>query len=169
MNTREGGLAAVRAAATSSVSAAAITAGAAKPPGAGAAAAEAPATEVPAAADAKPAASAADPATDFSAQSERARISAIINAPEAKGRENLAQHLAFNTDLAPAAAIDMLKAAPVATAPERTSRLDGKVPAPKVDAIEGENADRDRSAGLHAAVVRQLGKRGLKPKDASAH
>src|SRR5579885_2133606 len=61
---------------------------------------------------------------------ERMRIAAILNAPEAKGREGLAQHLAFATDIAPAAAIAMLAAAPMAAPP---SRLEGKVPAPKVD------------------------------------
>jgi hypothetical protein len=100
------------------------------------------------------------------ATGERARIAAIVNAPEAKGRESLANHLAFSTELAPAAAIEMLKAAPVA-APEKTSRLDGKVPAPKVDAVES-GAQRDRAAGLSAAVAHQLEKIGKKPKLAAA-
>jgi hypothetical protein len=99
--------------------------------------------------------------TVAAATGERARIAAIVNAPEAKGREGLANHLAFSTELAPAAAIEMLKAAPVA-APEKTSRLDGKVPTPKVDAVES-GAQRDRAAGLSAAVVHQLEKIGKKP------
>jgi hypothetical protein len=96
------------------------------------------------------------------ATGERARIAAIVNAPEAKGREGLANHLAFNTELAPAAAIEMLKVAPIA-APERVSRLDGKVPAPQIDAIESGQGGRDATAGLRAAVIRQIEKLGKKP------
>jgi hypothetical protein len=55
---------------------------------------------------------------------ERARIRAIVDAPEAKGREALAQSLAFDTELAPEAAL------------------------------------KARTAGLSAAVNRQLAKIG---------
>ncbi len=100
--------------------------------------------------------------TAAAAIGERTRIAAIVNAPEAKGRESLANHLAFNTTLAPDAAIEMLKATPVA-APEKTSRLDGRVPTPKIDAVESGDAGRDRAAGLRAAVIGQIEKIGKKP------
>lgn len=44
---------------------------------------------------------------------ERARMRAIITAPEAQGRTAQAHHLAFETDLAPAIAIGILAAAPM--------------------------------------------------------
>jgi hypothetical protein len=99
------------------------------------------------------------------AKIERARIASIVNAPEAKGREGLAQHLAFNTEMSAPDAIAMLKAAPIAAA-ERTSRLDGKVPVPKVDAAEHADETANRSAGLAAAVTRQLAKIKKQPKAA---
>lgn len=46
------------------------------------------------------------------ATAERKRIAAIIGAPEAKGRETLASHLAFNTGSSAAAARAILKASP---------------------------------------------------------
>lgn len=158
----ERGLAAIRAAAESSTSATAIAAGLAAAPGAPAAR-ETPAVE-PAAAAVAAAPSAESTGEMVSPETaktgERARINAIVNAPEAKGRESLAQHLAFNTDLAAADAVAMLKAAPAAA--ERSSRLEGKVPTPHVDAVE-RNETGDRSAGLSAALTRQLAKIGKKP------
>ncbi len=50
------------------------------------------------------------PAPDAAAH-ERQRIGAILNAPEAQGREALARHLACNTDLTAEAAVAALKAA----------------------------------------------------------
>ncbi len=46
-------------------------------------------------------------------QQERDRIAAIISADTAKGREQLAQHLAFATDMAADMALATLDAAPV--------------------------------------------------------
>ena len=43
---------------------------------------------------------------------ERQRISAILGAPEAKGRTGMAQHLAFKTDLTALEAVGALAAAP---------------------------------------------------------
>lgn len=63
------------------------------------------------------------------ASGERVRIGKIVNSEEAKGRETLASHLAFETDLAPDAAEKMLKASPKAAS---------KVP--KVQAQTGPNA-----------------------------
>jgi ATP-dependent protease ClpP protease subunit len=47
---------------------------------------------------------------------ERQRIAAIMQAPEAKGREDLAAHFAYETDIAPEAAIKALAKAPTAVA-----------------------------------------------------
>ena len=77
--------------------------------------AEPGAAATPAAAAATtPAATATPPAADAAAH-ERQRIGAILNAPEAKGREALARHLACNTSLTAEAAVATLKAA----APEK--------------------------------------------------
>ena len=46
------------------------------------------------------------------AAGQKRRIAAILNASEAKGREALANHLAFSTDMSPTAAIRALKTAP---------------------------------------------------------
>jgi signal peptide peptidase SppA len=47
-------------------------------------------------------------------QAERARIKGIISAPEAAGRADLANHLAFDTDMAAESAVKALAAAPKA-------------------------------------------------------
>jgi signal peptide peptidase SppA len=62
------------------------------------------------------------------------RISAILTSSEAKGREELAQHMAFSTEMPAEAAIALLGKAPTASAPvEPThSRLSGQVPNPNV-------------------------------------
>jgi signal peptide peptidase SppA len=49
---------------------------------------------------------------------ERARIQAITGHDSAKGREALASHLAYGTDMEPAAAVAILEAAPKAEAPK---------------------------------------------------
>lgn len=56
------------------------------------------------------------PAT-ASADDAKGRIKAILEAPEAKGREAMAKHLAFDTDQTAEAAIELLKVAPEAAAP----------------------------------------------------
>jgi hypothetical protein len=79
-----------------------------------------------------------------------ARIKSIITAPAAKGRETLAHSIAFDTELSHEQAVSMLKAAPEA---QKTSRLDGNVPAPRVDASDS-GSQATASAGLAAAVQR---------------
>jgi ATP-dependent protease ClpP protease subunit len=69
------------------------------------------------AAAADPAPAAAAPSADARA-AERARIAAIMQAPEAKNREDLAAHFAYETDIAPEAAIKALAKAPTASANE---------------------------------------------------
>jgi hypothetical protein len=88
---------------------------------------------------------------------ERIRVGAIIGAPEAKGREELARHLALETDMPAEQAIAALKKAPI----EKTSRL--SPPSPQVDATEGA-ATFDHKVELGAAMDRALAKRGLKPR-----
>jgi hypothetical protein len=84
-----------------------------------------------------------------------ARAKAIITAPEAKGRDALAHSIAFDTDLAQDKAIAMLKAAPEAA---KVSRLDGNVPAPKVDATDSGDAAVTASQELAAATERLITK-----------
>lgn len=61
-------------------------------------------------------AAAAATATAEGATTERARISAILASEEAKGREGLAQHIAFNTAMSTDDAKAMLTASPVTAA-----------------------------------------------------
>lgn len=68
------------------------------------------------------------PAADASTQpdaasAERARIAGIQTCEEAKGREQLASHLAFNTDMSVDEAKKMLAAAPVATPKANTGNV----------------------------------------------
>jgi hypothetical protein len=83
-----------------------------------------------------------------------ARIKSIITAPEAKGRESLAHSIAFDTELSHEQAVSMLKAAPEA---QKVSRLDGNVPAPKIDASEPGTL-ATASASLAAATQRLIEK-----------
>lgn len=57
-------------------------------------------------------------------KAERERISAILDAEQAQGREGLAKHLAFGTDTAPDAALALLDAAPKAEAPKAGASFD---------------------------------------------
>lgn len=54
-------------------------------------------------------------------QSERTRIQAILEHPEAQGREALARTLAFTTDMSPETAAPILTAAPMAATLEETT------------------------------------------------
>lgn len=64
-----------------------------------------------------PATTPAAPTADVRA-TERQRISAIMQSNEAKGREDLAAHFAYDTDIAPEAALAALAKAPTASKPE---------------------------------------------------
>lgn len=55
---------------------------------------------------------AAQTAAQAAAKAERDRVRAITTSPEAKGREQLAEHLAYSTEMSPADAEAMLKVAP---------------------------------------------------------
>jgi hypothetical protein len=148
----ERGLAAIAAAANSSTSAAAITAGTAAP-AKGAVTTEA-APSATASVDTAAIVEAAANGVKEGIKAERARIKAIVTSEKAKGREQLAQSLAFNTDLTSEQAIAVLGDTPEAA---RASRLDGIVPAPRVDAQESGTASP--SAGLAAAVQKLVAKR----------
>lgn len=89
------------------------------------------------------------------ATEERSRIQAILGGEEAKTRPATARQLAFTTNMSPSDAAGFLAALPAeaASAP-RVTRLDGRVPDPKVDAaapaVAGPEAD------LAAAVDRHI-------------
>ncbi len=79
------------------------------------------------------------------------RAQAILHHADAKGREALANHLAFETEMSDAAAIAMLGKAPKAADPSRM----GTPPDPKVST--GEQADQsDRGTSLIAEVDRMI-------------
>lgn len=128
----------------------------------------APAVAPPAPAPAAPAAHADAPADPAAA--ERARISAIVNAPEADNRAGLARHLAFATGMSAAEAVAILAAAPqesappAAPAPAPRASLDDRMantPTPPVgiSAPPAANADPDAvgAAFILAAARRARG------------
>jgi hypothetical protein len=147
---KESGLAAVHAAANSPSTAETATA---KPAETASSSAALPAT----AATEKPAANAA--------ANERARAKTIIGSDAAKGREELAQYFAFDTEMSAEQAIAALERAPKAEA-KPASRLDRAMEGyqPKVDTVEGGTEQASRVAGLNAAVTRELKKIGKQPK-----
>jgi hypothetical protein len=79
------------------------------------------------------------------------RALAILNHADAKGREDLARHLAFETEMSAESATTMLGKAPKA-AEASASRL-GIVPDPKVSTGESQH-EPDAGASLNAAVDR---------------
>jgi len=79
------------------------------------------------------------PATTNPVTAERARIRAIISAPEAEGRIDQAQHLAFETDMAPDTAIAILATAPKAPKADLPGDPSGDV-ATTLAALIAENA-----------------------------
>jgi hypothetical protein len=87
-----------------------------------------------------------------------ARAKAILGHAEAKGRETMAHHLAFETDMSAEAAGAMLKAAPKGAS---ASRLDGNVPDPKLSADEN-SGQQDSAAATSAAWDSVLSKHGMK-------
>lgn len=81
-------------------------------------------------------------------QSERARIAAILNSPEANGREQLARTIAFETDMNAEAAAKLLAASPKASvAPANPLAAEmAKVENPNVGTSAGAKADSDQDA-----------------------
>lgn len=107
--------------------------------------APAPAAAAPAPA-AAPAAAAPAPTAAEGASAERTRISGIMNCDEAKGRDALANHLAFNTDMSVDAAKGILAAAPTASAPAPAQTA--ATPAPAGDGAFAQAMD----SGQHPQV-----------------
>ncbi len=79
---------------------------------------------------------------------ERQRVAAILDAKEAKGREDLARHLALHTDMKPEAAIAALAAAPRGNKRSFSERADA-AGSPKLSA--GWNEAERRGADMQAA------------------
>lgn len=114
----------------------------------------APAVAAPAAAPAV-AAPAVDPRIE-----ERARVQAITSCEEAKGREGLANHLAFATDMSVEDAKKMLSAAPAATSVSKQTPFESAMastPNPEVGTTGGGDAPvlsvGERMARNHAKVT----------------
>lgn len=89
------------------------------------------------------------------AKAERARVSGIQSCEEAKGRESLASHLAFNTDMGVDAAKAVLAASPKADASTGKSGFEqamntGKHPEVGVDGGEGgkEGGETEQSKNV---------------------
>lgn len=87
---------------------------------------------------------------------ERARIQTILASDEAKDRGDLAQHLAFATDMAPDAAVTMLAKAPKIEPAPKTNGFEAAMsalPNPKITpAAEAEEDDVDSVAKRLAAA-----------------
>jgi signal peptide peptidase SppA len=99
-------------------------------------------------------ASSNDEASEQSVKKERERIGTIISSETAKGREQLAQHLAFSTDMSADMALATLNASPVkaeASAPVSNTGFEQVMasvgnPAIEPDAPEQEGDDADAVA-----------------------
>lgn len=91
-------------------------------------------------------------------EEERRRTACILGAPEAKGREDLAQHLAFSTDMPAEAAIALLGKAPTsAGAADRQPRLTGQVPNPDVAPDQDRRVDASGVAPW-ASIIDEINK-----------
>lgn len=86
------------------------------------------------------------------------RAQQILDHEEAKGREGMARHLAFGTDMTVDAAVAALKSAPKATAPSRI----GSVPDPKLSADDAPDASKDLAASWDAAAAEVNARYGIK-------
>lgn len=106
-----------------------------------------PQPTAPAAAPVAPAAPAAAapvpaaPAAPDAAATERARIQGIVGSDEAKGRDALAQHLAFNTTMSVEDAKKALAASPVAGAANPLAAAMSTVANPKVGVDAGTSGE----------------------------
>lgn len=95
---------------------------------------------------------------------ERARIGGILTTEAAKGREGLAHHLAFNSDMSAEDAVKMLEAAPAMAAVVEPVQSDALakamegVPNPEVgpDNIGGESAEAQAARDVEQARVAGL-------------
>ncbi|MGD9544956.1 MAG: hypothetical protein AB7F41_14655 [Methylocystis sp.] len=90
--------------------------------------------------------------------SERARIAAILDSEEAKGREKQARYFAFKTAMAPDEARTALAEAPVAEAPKAPTLLDEMkgVKQPALGADGGRDVSQMSDFEKGAAEARRL-------------
>ncbi len=103
---------------------------------------------------AAPAAKSNDQAAD--AKTERTRISAILTSPEGKANANLANHLAFNSDMSAEAAIATLAAAGPATPPAKAEEPKKEEPAQGASAFEKHmNGSQQPNVGADSAANTQ--------------
>ena len=98
------------------------------------------------------------PASKAKAKGEKARISAILNHPAAKGRRKLAEHIALGTSMSVKAAADMLRAAPKAqpSTSAKGNGFDARMRAqgnPKIGTAAGGAGKKNPDAEAAAAVV----------------
>lgn len=104
-------------------------------------------------------------AATLAVTAERTRVKAIMGGDNAKGRETLASHFAFDTEMSAEAANAALAAAPKTADPGKTSRLDALMPGNNPSLKEpGTSSDADDpGAALSASMDRLLKSRGLVP------
>lgn len=98
------------------------------------------------------------PASKAKAKGEKARISAILNHPAAKGRRKLAEHIALDTNLSVKAAASMLRAAPKAqsSTSAKGNGFDARMRAqgnPRIGTAVGGAGKKNPDAEAAAAVV----------------
>lgn len=104
-------------------------------------------------------------ATKDGVTAERARIKSILTADAAKDRPALAQHLAFDTDMAPEAATAMLAKAGVESAAPANALADAmaKVPNPKVTP-SAEASGEAPKVSLDTASIYELRRKASQPR-----
>ena len=103
----------------------------------------------------------AEKLTISAVESERARIGAIIGADEAKGREELAKHLAFSTEMSAEMALATLKASPAKSAKATGSGFEqamADMANPDIEPNDGES--EEVSADMVAKRIAQFGSNG---------
>ncbi|UGY27181.1 hypothetical protein HU675_0010710 [Bradyrhizobium septentrionale] len=88
---------------------------------------------------------------------ERTRIAAILSCPEAKGRADLANHLAFKSDIAPSDVATMLAASPVedlrASSPFFAAMNAIANPQVGADGYVVNQNDEQRASAMAASIV----------------
>ncbi len=95
------------------------------------------------------------------AADERQRIGAIVNAPEAEGRTDLARHLAFETDMSAEAAVSVLKASPMASVASNENSLDAAMAGteqPNITAM-ADDAEESEASQFVAAYKHVVGEK----------
>jgi hypothetical protein len=112
---------------------------------------------------AAPAATAPAPTTQPSPPNERARIAAILTSAEARGREELARHLAFETDHDPEACRRIMATAPVAAPAAAANPLAAAMAGVPNPSIQPGNDAKDDEAQEIAAILKHVPQRFRRP------